>query len=194
MSSFAGIDFVKSYSRLEKEKMLLSVNDKRKNDYQFESPDPAKKVKKNEEIDNSAFSTTNSSGGISESMIMATPTVIKKSPEKDSENPSAIQSEDKTAEPIEPVQPFQNVLETNLENKDSMKRIQLKELKKNLNTEFTESLDSLLSKSKKKLPKIAEEKRLLREKEEQEKILQLKQMKTKEMIFKWDNVVFNDKN
>ncbi len=190
LNSFAGLDFVKSFSKLEKEKMYLSVNDKRKSDYQFDSPDPNKKVKKNEEIDNIVPSTAESSTYNPDSTTIATPVVTKSSSDIKSETTSSIQSEDKT---IPTVQPFEINLESTSQSKLCIKRSQLKELKKNLNSEFTESLDAMLSKSKKNLPKIAEEKRILKEKEAEERLRQLKEMNTKDMIFKWDDVVFHGK-
>lgn len=68
-----------------------------------------------------------------------------------------------------------------------------KSLRKNLDPEFSESLDTLLSKTKKKLPKIEEEKRILREKQTKEKTEELAKLKTKDLLFKFDDVVFTSK-
>jgi hypothetical protein len=50
----------------------------------------------------------------------------------------------------------------------------------------------LLSKAKKKLPRIAEEKRILKEKEMKERAAEICKIKTKDILFKFDNVVFTN--
>ena len=177
MRSFNNCDLATSFV---KDKSRLSVNEKRKSECTFESPDPSKKIKPNEDS-SSDVAYSNLENKVIIIDVTSTPhNIVEVKSNSDS-------IENKITPELSARSDEADKISRNKED------IALNSLRKNLNPEFTESLDTMLSKSKKKVSKIAEEKRLSKELETKIKAEELSKIKTKDILFKFDNDIFAGK-
>lgn len=195
LQAFAGAEFVKSYSKVEKERSSVNIHDKRKSDNFLESPAVIKINKPSGTPNNLSLSPNISDSShlkIDESVNL-TPFAARSPSPSNNNTSSGNRPEDVTPEnkgnkkEISTAETAEKPI-----NNDSGDK--LSSLKTNLNSKFKEeSFEAMLSTSKKKLPKIAEEKRLAKEREEQRRKEELKQMNSKDMIFKLDTCVLSQK-